>query len=188
MPAGLLIGVGAPFFAIWTGEGALFRTDMLLLAIAPPLLLPTLAISQAYLATINDPWPIAAGRLVQVAVTLACYVALPIAPAGLLMMAALAVGELFGFGSVMTWRVHRTIGGTGLAFHLEMAARMAATLALTAGGALAGAALASAPLASLILGGGVGGVLGAVALVAFGLRADRRRALVAAARERVRRG
>jgi hypothetical protein len=159
---------------------------MLLLAIAPPLLLPSLAIAQTYLATANDPWPIAWGRLLQFGLFLLFYILLPIEGAGLRMMTALALSEPLGLGLLLSWRVHRTVAGTGPSFHFEMLARLAVVFAGTWAAAAAAGALAEPLLVHLALGLAGGAAAGVVLTFLCGLTGERRRALIVFARDQIR--
>lgn len=188
VPAGLLLALGPALFSLWTGHPDLFSQAMLVLAIAPPLLLPTLALSQAFLATVNDPWPIAHARIVQVVLTLAAYLLLPIEGAGMRMMAALALGELVGFGLWMTHRILRAIPGTGIRFHIEMLVRMTVALALTYVGARVGQSLFVAPWLATGAGLVAGGAAGTIGFALAGLTAQRRRAVMSFARAKWARG
>lgn len=180
VPAGLLLGAGDLLFTVWTAQPTLFDQLMLAVAIAPVLLLPSLMMAQAHLSTINAPWPIAVGRMLQVALSLGCYLVLPIANPGLRMFVALAVGELLGLMFVLTRRVASTICDTGWAFHAEIAARMSGTLALTYLASLLGTSLDAGLLidtAGGVIAGAAGGVVG---IALLGLTVKRRRAVTAA--------
>lgn len=185
IPAGLLIALGPELFALWTGRPDLFSYAMLVLAIGPPLLLPSLNVATNYLATINDSWPIAIGRGIQLAIALFAYVLLPIDSPGLRMMAALALAEPLGMGLLMSVRAARTVPASGVIFHLEMLARLAAVLAGTWGGAVVGAGLTDDRYLSPLAGIAAGGAAGAVMTMLVGLERKRRSALIAIARRRL---
>jgi O-antigen/teichoic acid export membrane protein len=186
VPAGLLVALGPGLFATWTGQPELYSQWLLVLAIAPALLLPSLAIAQTYLVTANDPWPIAWGRLLQFSLFLLFYVLLPIEGAGLRMMAALALSEPLGLGLLLSWRVHRTVAGTGLRFHVEMVARLAVVFAGTWAAAAGAGALGDPLLVHLALGLAGGAAAGALLTFLCGLTRERRRALIAFARDQMR--
>ncbi len=186
VPAGLILALGPDFFAVWTGRGDMFDLAMLALAIAPPLLLPSLAMAASHLAVSNDPWPIAAARAIQVAASILGYFVLPIASPALRMTAALAVGEVVGMGIVLTSRICRMIPGTGVVFHLSMFARLSGAALLTYGAARLGMTLADTPIARIIAASACAGIAGGIGLFVFGIEHARRRALVAFALARLR--
>lgn len=172
--AGLLIALGADLFTIWTGQPDLFSQTMLLLAIGPPLLLPSLTLAQNFMAASNDPWPIAYGRIVQLVALVAGYLWLPIDHAGLRMMAALALAEPIGLGMLLSVRIARTVPGTGVGFHLQMVTRMSAVLL----GTLAAASTAGSLFTNIwlhVIAGLVAGVVtGLVLTYMFGMEQPRR--------------
>lgn len=186
VPAGLLLGAGDLLFTLWTGQGALFDRLMLVVAIAPVLLLPSLMMAQAYLSTVNDPWPIAFGRIMQVVLTVACYFTLPVANPGLRMFVALGIGELLGLLFILTRRIAATIRDTGFAFHVEIVARMAAVLTVTYLASLAGRSLDAGLWIDTATGVIAGSAGGAIGIVLFGMTAKRRRAIIAAMAGRLR--
>lgn len=183
--AALLIGLGPYIFAIWTGRPELFDLRMLLLAIAPVLLLPSLNMANAYLVTINDPWPIAWARIVQVALTLLVYWLVPLANPGERMFLALAAGELLGPGLWLPIRVARTVPDTGLELQVQTLARLAGTVLLVMAAAWAGASVSAPVLVKLIVGGAAGAVAAAAALLIFGVDARRRAAVLNLVRSRL---
>ena len=177
VPAGLLIAMGPDLFALWTGQPILYDRDMMLLAIAPPLLLPSLMMAQAYLSTANDPWPIAAARLAQVALTILVFVLLPPADPALRMFAALAIGEILGLALILSFRVSTRVAQTGVAFHLQMIGRMVLALAMTWGSASLASGYFSSLFARLAAGGIAGAVAGVIGIYLWGLTTQRRSAI-----------
>lgn len=178
VPAAVLLGVGPSLFTLWTEQPALYSQWMMVLAIAPPLLIPSLTIAQSYLATVNDPWPIAVGRALQLGGFALLYVLLPIEAPGLRMMAALAIAEPLSLGIALTHRIRTTVAGTGLRFHVEMLARLGAVCAGTWAATRAGASLSGNFYLELLCGLAAGGAAGALLVILFGLGRERRAALL----------
>ena len=178
--------LGAPLFALWTGKSALYSAPMLWLAIATPLLFPTLAMAQAYLVTVNRPWPLAQGRALQIVLTMAMFVLMPVADPALRMMIALALAEVLGLGIPVTTAIVRGVPGAGIAMHLDVSARLFVSLALTGGaGWIAVAVFPTRPLPAVALGMVLTALAGGVSLIVFGLRGERRTQVLTALLGRV---
>lgn len=184
--AGALSAVAAPLFTLWTGNGRLYDPVLFWLAIGAPVILPSLSMAVQVLVCANWPKPLAAGRLTQLALTLALYAVLPLDNLALRMMAALAVGEVIGLGLPLAIAVARRIDGTGLRLHLDLALRSIAAGAIAWGFGAAGAALGGP--ASLIAGCAGGGLGMLIATYALALSPARRTMLRDAARSRLRAG
>lgn len=103
----ILLVLGQELFALWTGRTEMFDRQMLLLAIAPPLLVPASMLSIEALAYANKPWPVVRARLAQLGITVCAFLILPVSDVAMRMMAALAIGELAGLGVPLIFAVHR---------------------------------------------------------------------------------
>lgn len=101
----LLIVLGDWLFGLWTGRTELFDLRLLLLAIAPPLIVPASMLSIEALSYANRPWPAVRARIAQAVLTIVLFFALPIEEVALRMMAALALGEIAGLGLPLMFAV-----------------------------------------------------------------------------------
>ncbi|URW74445.1 hypothetical protein M9980_07565 [Sphingomonas donggukensis] len=187
IPAAILMALGQIVFALWSGHRSLFDPLMLMFAIAPPLLFPSIMMAQAYLSTINDPWPIAWSRVVQTLLSVAGYVALPIADPAMRMFVALAVAEIVALGIGLTRAVRKSVPGSMLLLTIRAGLATAAAVGMTYFAAYLGGMIEAPPLLRLVTGGLAGGLAGAVAVAAFGIDARRRSALIAMLGRRLRR-
>ncbi len=179
----VLVVLAKDLFVLWTGNGKLFDPMLLLLAIAPPLLLPTLPIAIQFAATSNTPQALLRARLAQLIVTVILYVALPFGDASLRMMVALGVGEVVAFGlSLMIsvaaivpqsgWRLQRTLlWRSAVAGSIVLLATYGATQLLP-----------GSALSRVIAGLCAGGATGLIVTALLGFEAARRRALITQAR------
>lgn len=177
--AGILMAVGRPLFNIWTGRPALYDPYLLWLAILPPLLIPSATLAQTLLATANVSWPIATGRIAQVSLTVGLFFFLPIESDALRVMAALAIGELVGFGLPISRAAYRLVPSAGLGFHLEVLWRgllcFAVCFAVAAG---AMAMVMGGEITQMLVGSIAGGVGAAIAIMLLGFSASRRSVLI----------
>lgn len=121
--AGMLAALAEPLFGYWTGNPALYNTSLFWLAIGAPLLLPTLSMALQLLVCANQPRALVTGRLAQLAITILMYFIMPFENVALRMMAALAIGEIIGLGAALLPAVVRVVPGSGLALHVDLAAR-----------------------------------------------------------------
>lgn len=184
-----LLVLGEWLFGLWTGRSEMFDLGLLLLAIAPPLLVPVSMLSIEALSYANRPWPVVRARLAQLALTTILFFTLPIEQVALRMMAALAIGEVVGLGLPLIQAIHR----------LNPAISRLAIAGLTA------LVLATAGVSYLILSAAVGvdfipaplrdpGALGVAGLLALagsfcvGMSAGRRSQTIAQLRASIRRG
>jgi O-antigen/teichoic acid export membrane protein len=180
--SGALWAIAAPLFTLWTGDPLLYDNWLFWLAIGAPVVLPSLSMAVQVLVCANWPRPLAVGRLAQLALSVGLYFVMPFESPALRMMAALALGEVFGLGLPVVIAVAQRIGGAGLALHLELALRSVAAGAIAWGGATAGMMAGGMP--GLILGCIGGGAGMAAAMLLLGLSGDRTAMLWAAVRAR----
>jgi len=178
---GVLIVAGRPLFALWTGRADIYDPLLFWLALGPIIFLPTLIMAHNYFASVNRPWPIATGRMLQLLVTVIAFLLLPVREPAERMMAALAIGEILGFGVPVTAAIGRTIRGAGFLGTAIVALRGATCCALAAGITYAAAAaLGDAqglfPLVLILVAGGVGAGL---SVLLFGVTSARRNTLMA---------
>lgn len=178
-----LFVLGNELFALWTGRAELFDLTILLLAVAPPLLIPASLLSIEALAYANRPWPVVRARLMQLALTVVLFVALPIGDVAVRMMAALALGELAGLGLPLIFSVHALNPAIG---KRSIAGLTFIVLAISAGSFGVIYAVANAPAIPAMLRFPVAllaaGALAAVASLWLGLSAPRRQQIFAMAR------
>jgi O-antigen/teichoic acid export membrane protein len=176
----VLLVMGRELFALWTGRDGLFDVAMLALAILPPILLPGMILSMEALGYAERQWTIVRVRLVQAAVTVALFLCLPIAEAGLRMMAALAVGEIAGLGIPLLWAMRSV--DRRLSLRQQIAAGGWVVCAAVVTAVLLSPTLLipqSAPFLRLLAGAGLGGIALLFVLLFFGLSSARRRGIIA---------
>lgn len=179
---GVILALASPLFSAWTHHPQLYNESMLWFALAPLALGPSLVLANAIFTNTNRSWDMATGRMVQLLVTVIAFFPLPIAEPALRLMAALAIGEVLGFGICAYFGIRRLLPAADLRFMLDLLARVLASGALCYAAAaivyqLLGASLLS--LAAAILAGG-GAIL--VASVLIGMERNRRAVLFAIVR------
>lgn len=183
---GILLALGAPLFKAWTGSDSLYDPVMLWLAIAPPLLVPTLTLGQTFLVSANLPWPLAQGRALQVALSVAAFLLLPIESPGMRMMAALCAGEILGLGGPLLYGVAKLNREAGWGFHGALLARSLAVAGLVYLATTTAVRLAPEHgFARLAIGLAAGSVAAALAIAWLGLDRQRRAGLILAVRRRI---
>ena len=121
--AGLLVAIGEPLFAYWTGRPELFNLPMLVLALAPLLCFPAIPLSVEALSYANRPLPLMQARLVQAGLSVVGFLVLVESDAALRMMAALAIGETLGLGLLLALAMRRLEPKIGIVPHLDFASR-----------------------------------------------------------------
>lgn len=183
-----LFVLAAPLFTVWTGRPLLYDPVMLLLAILPPLLFPSMMLTVEALAYANRPWPLVRARLVQLALTVATFAVLDGWPVGLRMMTALFVGEIIGMGLLLVFAMRGLNPLIGPSHSIRLLAYSAIAAALTF--VLVDAAW-HAPIgpqpARLVMAMAAGAIGFAIVVPLVGMTGERRAALVRSARERLRR-
>jgi hypothetical protein len=80
----------------------------------------------------NTPYLAAAGRGLQLALTVVIAVAAPISDPGLRMLTALTIGEILGFAPLAYWAVAGLLRHAGIVFHLKQIALTSLAAALAA--------------------------------------------------------
>lgn len=181
-----LFVLGAWLFELWTGHSPLFDLRLLILAVAPPLLVPASMLSIEALSYANRPWPVVRARLAQVAVTVLVFFLTPGDEIALRMMAALAIGEILGLGLPLIVAVHRLNPAIAKRSITLLTIVVLATVAVSAlilkaiynGPPLPAPIRAPTALAAAIL-------LGSGASFWIGLSGQRRRQIATAVRERI---
>jgi O-antigen/teichoic acid export membrane protein len=181
----VLLMLGRELFILWTGQAILYNVTMLLLAIAPPILIPSMIASTEAVTYAGRPWLIVQARLAQFALSLLLIVALPIADPAMRMMAALACGEIFAFAVPLIFVIRHINPAVGFAMQARLI-RLVLLSAMTAGLVMAPMqAITDWTVAARL---GVGAVLAVVAIcicVAFwGVDGVRRRAIIALVKAR----
>lgn len=179
---GVIIALASPIFDAWTKHPQLYNAPMLWLALAPLALGPSLVLANAVFGHTNRPWDMAAGRAVQLLLTVLVFIPLPIEEPALRLMAALAVGEVLGFGIPAYLGIRRLLPAADLRFMLDLCARVILSGALCYAAAavayrLLGPSLLSLAAACLIGGGAI-----LVASLLIGIERSRRAILFAAVR------
>lgn len=178
---GVLIVAARPLFTLWTGRADIYDPLLFWLALGPIIFLPTLIMAHNYFASVNRPWPIATGRVLQLLVTVLVFLLLPVREPAERMMAALAIGEILGFGLPVTAIIGRTIRGAGFLGTAIIALRGALCCALSAGITyLVATALGDRggllPLVLILAAGGVGA---GFSVLLLGVTSARRETLAA---------
>lgn len=179
---GVILALASPIFDAWTKHPQLYNEPMLWLALAPLALGPTLVLANAVFGHTNRPWDMAKARAVQLVLTILVFIPLPIEEPALRLMAALAIGEVLGFGIPSFLGIKRLLPAANLRFMLDLTMRVLLSGALCyAAAALAyrllGHSLLS--LAAACLAGG-GAIL--VASLLIGIERNRRAVLFASLR------
>lgn len=172
----VLIVFGQDLFSVWTGQPQLFDIQLLVLAIAPPLLIPTSMMAIEALAYANRPWPIVRARIAQLAISIVLFFMLPLTDIALRMMAALALGELAGLGLPLIFAIHRlnpAIGKRSIAV-LTLAVLTTVAMAMALLRMVAHVPIA-APLPRLAFALAIGVILALAASYWLGLSSERRK-------------
>lgn len=183
---GVIMVLAPDLFALWTGKPELFSYMMLGLAVLPPLLAPAMILSLESLTYANLPWPIIRARMMQLALTAVLVVIIPIDQIGLRFMAALAVGEVVGFGVPLVFAMRKFNPLIRLNEQIGLLLRTAASVVLTVAilqciwivpGTL--------PLIRIGLGLPLGLFALGFCLIVFGIESHRRATVFAAITQRV---
>ena len=119
LACGVLVAGGGQLIRLWTGNPAMFSAPLMIAAMAPMAFTSASILTHNVLVASNAPYSAAAGRWLQVAVTVGVYLFAPIAPTPLRMMAALAAGEVLGYAPLAYLGLDRLIPGAGVGFHLQ---------------------------------------------------------------------
>jgi O-antigen/teichoic acid export membrane protein len=119
LASGVLVAGGAQVIKLWTGNPAMFQAPLMAVAIAPMAIASASILTHNVLVASNAPYSAAAGRWLQMAVTVAVYLFAPIAQPPLRMMAALAAGEVLGYAPLAYLGMARLIPGAGVGYHLQ---------------------------------------------------------------------
>ena len=183
--AGVILALARPVFDAWTNEPSLYDPPILWLALAPLALGPSLVLANAVFGHANRPWDMASGRAIQLVLTLVAFIALPLENAALRMMAALAIGEVLGFGIPVYFGVRRLMPSAGIRFMLDLVGRVIVSGALCYAAAAVAYRLAGPSLLSLALACAVGGAAILVASFLIGIEPGRRAVLLSAIGGRV---
>lgn len=133
--AGGLAALAQPLFGMWTGNPQLYDVHLFWLAICAPLVLPTLSMALQILVCANMPAPLVQGRIAQMLVTAAIFLALPVDNISVRMMIALAVGEIIGLGVPLTFALIKIVPESGFRLHADLLARSLVVGTLTYGAA-----------------------------------------------------
>ncbi len=185
--AGVLTALAPDLFRLWTGKPELFSYVLLAFAVLPPLLVPAAMLSVEGLTYANLPWPIIRARVLQLLLTAMLVFVLPIEPIGLRLMAGLAVGEVLGFGLPLIFEMRR--------FNRQIRLREQAGLLSRTVGSFVLTGIMMYPVylmpgegsyVKILLGIVVGAAALGLCLVTFGIRGQRRSAMLLAIRTRLR--
>lgn len=185
MAAGMLLILGPELLYLWSGQRNIFDLNMMVMAIAAPILLPCAILSVDALAYANRAWVLVGWRASQLAVTAIVFVAVPVTDAGLRMMIALAVGELLGFCVPIMVSIRRLEPKLLLRRQLAVSGYSMAALLMTAA-IMSPVRIwpADSFVLQLALGAGLASVAAIVTVASLGLTAERRRTLLSAAQQR----
>lgn len=183
-----LLFLGRELFALWTAQPQLYDSLMLILAIAPPILLPSMIASTEAIAYAGRPWLIVQARFAQFVLSIILVAVLPIADTAMRMMAALAIGEVLAFGVPLALSMRSINPAVGWSMQL----RLIGVVALSAGTALLflsplWAMAGWPPMARLAIGSVLGALAMAAALWLWGIDHQRRTAIVVPLQSRIRR-
>lgn len=107
--SGVAIAGGRELFHLWTNDPALYHFEYLLMAALPMAIGTTSIINHNVLFASNATLLPALGRMLQLALSVALFYALPLADAGLRMLAALAIGEIVGFMPLAALAIQRLL-------------------------------------------------------------------------------
>lgn len=115
---GGLIAVGAPLTALWVGNPHAFVPDYAAAAAIPLALAAASIISHNILITANIAYLAAAGRLLQLGLTVLLFFVLQLPDAGLRMFVAMGAAELLGYALFSYIALYRRAPAANIAFHL----------------------------------------------------------------------
>lgn len=183
-----LFVLAAPLFTVWTGRPQLYDPLLLLLAILPPLLFPSMMLTIEALTYANRPWPLVRARLVQLALTATTFAVLDGWPMGLRMMSALFVGEIIGMGLLLAFAIRGLNPLIGPSHSIRLLGYSAVAAIITF--VIVDAAWHTPyglPLARLGFALAAGLVAFAIVVPWVGMSSDRRKSLLSSARERLER-
>jgi len=133
---GMILALGGPLFALWTGRPGLYVGPLLAVAMLPVAAAPTLLLTFTVFLSANRPLPILIGRLIQVAAAVVGFFLLPIVDPALRMMTALSLAEIFGFGIPVALGLKRLVPQATLTSYLRSTARGALGGIVTYAGAV----------------------------------------------------
>lgn len=119
LAAGVLFAAGSQIVTAWTGDPHLYRSDYLAVALLPMLICSASVMMHNLLSANNTPYLAAAGRGLQLALTVAIVAAVPIGDPGLRMFAALTSGEVLGFAPLAYVAAAGLLWQAGIVFHLR---------------------------------------------------------------------
>lgn len=183
-----LMVFGQQLFDLWTARPGLFSHWMLLLAVVPPILLPSMMLSIEALGYMGRPWAVVGARAAQFAFTAVLLFVLPIASPAMSMMAALAIAEVIGLGLPLLWSIRQSNSRITVVGQLRL---LTTTLLAAAVTAVILVPVALWPFASpwmtLALGTVLAAIAMAISLTFFGLEDQRRKILINLAKSRLRR-
>lgn len=117
---GGLLAVGAPLTAIWVGNPQAFVRDYAAAAAIPLVMAAASIISHNILITANIAYLAALGRLLQLALAVLFFFALPLNDIGLRMFVALGVAEALGYGLFSYIALYRQAPAANIGFHLRI--------------------------------------------------------------------
>ena len=171
-----LVVLSEPLFVLWTDEPQLFDRTMLILAVLPPLLVPSTSLAVEAFSYANRPWAVVGARLIQIIVTITAFFLLAALPLGTRMMAALLAGEVAGLGVplIFTMRTLNPLIGPSHGLGL-LATSMGCALGVGAIVSLAWIPDGLGLYARVALGLGLAGPAAAIALFFVGMSPSRRR-------------
>jgi hypothetical protein len=182
---GVMLALATPLFTFWTNHPQLYNEPMMWLALAPLALGPSLVLANAVFGHTNRPWDMATGRAVQLLLTVVVFIPLPIEEPALRLMAALAVGEVLGFGIPAYFGIRRLMPAADIGFMLDLFARVLLSGALCYAASAITFRLLGPSLLSLVAACLVGGGAILVASLLIGMERSRRAGLFAAVRRAV---
>lgn len=175
----VLLVLGEPMFALWTGHAALFDLPMLAVAMAPLLILPSNLVILEALTYHNLPWTIIRARIAQTVVTVAAFFLVQVPESPLRLMIALSVGEIVGLSLPVAIAFLRVAPGVTAMQMWRQTARACLVCAACILALLPFRGLTPAHPAILVLTvATLTGVLLAIALFLFGIDRHRRSELM----------
>lgn len=179
---GVILALARPLFEAWTEHPQLYNEPMLWLALAPLALGPNLILANAIFSNTNRPWDMAAGRMVQLLLTILVFFPLPIEEPALRLMAALAIGEVLGFGICAYFGIRRLLPAADLRFMLDLVGRVLVSGALCYVATAVAYHLLGPSLLSLAAASLAGGGVMLIASFLIGMERGRRAVLFAIVR------
>ncbi len=182
--AGVIVALARPVFELWTSQAGLYSAPVLWWALAPLVLGANMALSNAVFGHANRPREMAAGRALQLLLTVIAFAVLPVADTVLRMMAALGIGELLGFGLPAYFGIRRLMPAAGAVFMLDLLARSLLSGLACYAAAAAAYTVPAPPLAALALACAAGGAAIVLMSLLVGIEPGRRRGLLMSALKR----